>query len=195
MSTTGAINGHTTHNITLNETDNTSLISSSSSFSSISSSHSMSFRENYFSSSSSNSSPATPLRFSGIPFSWEKLPGIPKHQIPNKKDHHHSHFLPLPPAGTPRKSVPKELNSSAGKKQFSGDCFLKDPFFAAFVECSKDENDTIGNFWKGSKVTRSFSDRLGFVNMYTSCKTSSAVSESIVYLPRSNRRSVSGRLR
>ena len=194
MSTSGTINGHTTHNIIPNETDTTSLISSSSSFSSISSSHSMSFRENY-SSSSSNSSPATPLRFSGIPFSWEKLPGIPKHQIPNKKDHHHSHFLPLPPAGNPRKSGWKESNSPAGKKQFSGDSFRKDPFFAAFVECSKDENDTIGNFWKGSKVTRSFSDRLGFVNMYTSCKTSSAVSDSIVYLPRSNRRSDSGRLR
>ena len=45
------------------------------------------------------------------------------------------------------------------------------------------------NFFNGAKVTRSVSDRFGFINIYTSCKRTCAVSESIVYIPRSNRTS------
>ncbi|KAK3033638.1 hypothetical protein RJ639_033763 [Escallonia herrerae] len=116
-------------------------------------------------------SPSTPLRSSGKPFSWEKLPGIPKKQAPGTKDHA-VNLLPPPPARNPAPS--KRFT----RKNFTSDNFRKDPFFAAFVECSKEEDD--GSFWKGSRVTRTLSDRFGLISMYTSCKSTSAVSESII---------------
>uniref|UniRef100_A0A5B7BD31 Uncharacterized protein n=1 Tax=Davidia involucrata TaxID=16924 RepID=A0A5B7BD31_DAVIN len=154
--------------------------SSSPSLSSNSSLGSSSFHEAH-----SPFSPSTPLRFSGIPFSWEKIPGIPKKQIPKKKDSS-TNLLPLPPAGTPipsKKLINREENSLVRKK-YTIQSFRRDPFFAALVECSKDDQDSIGNFWKGSKVTRTLSDRFGFVGINTSCKRTCAVSESIIYLPR-----------
>lgn len=84
------------------------------------------------------------------------------------------------------------------------DSFRKDPFLAALVECSKDDEDdgdhefsaendednSNNKYWSGPKVvSRSISDRFGFINLYTSCKRSCAVSESIVYLPRPTRSS------
>ncbi|KAA8538633.1 hypothetical protein F0562_028173 [Nyssa sinensis] len=129
--------------------------------------------------------PSSPLRFSGIPFSWEKLPGIPKKQTPKKKDSSTS-LLPLPPAGTPipSKKYNREEISLIPTKKYTSQSFRRDPFFAALVVCSKDDQHSIGNFWKGSKVTRTLSDRFGFVGMNTSCKRTCAVSESIIYLPR-----------
>lgn len=141
-------------------------------------------------------SPATsPLRrFSGIPFSWEQIPGIPKNQIPKKKDLSSLDLLPLPPAGgfslnSCRRSNREEMIISP-KKYKTTESFRKDPFFAALVECSKDDDhqgDLNGNYWKGSKVSpkTSLSDRFGFIKLYVSCKRTCAVSESIVYLPRS----------
>lgn len=130
-------------------------------------------------------SPTTPLRSSGIPFSWEKLPGIPKKQLSKKKDPCSMNLLPLPPSGN---SIPSRKETSPMLKKYStSESFRKDPFFAALVECSKDDED---NYWKGSKATTirsSISDRFGFIGIYTSCKRTSAVSESsIVYLPRSS---------
>ncbi|OMO59499.1 hypothetical protein CCACVL1_24780 [Corchorus capsularis] len=143
-------------------------------------------------------SPATPLRFSGVPFSWEHLPGIPKKlQISHKKKESIK-LLPLPPPATPP-TTSKKFNSEdisisylSRKKAAAAESFRKDPFFAALVECSKDDHDhdqesASSSFWTGAKVTRSISDRFGFINLYTSCKRTCAVSESIVYLPRSSR--------
>ncbi|KAJ6297307.1 hypothetical protein OIU78_022945 [Salix suchowensis] len=136
--------------------------------------------------------PATPHRFSGVPFSWEHSPGIPKNQSYKKKDCS-SKDLPLPPPAAST-SISKRFNSEeiGARKKNNNDSFRRDPFFAAFVECSKDEDDrdsSNNSFWAGPKVSRSISDRFGFINLYSSCKKSSAVSESIVYLPRSSRTS------
>ncbi|XP_057468753.1 uncharacterized protein LOC130758702 [Actinidia eriantha] len=184
MSTLDPLNGH--RNTTLNEAHDTPFsptirqfcrhipsFSSSPSLSSNSSMGSSSFLEDY-----PLFSPSTPLRSLGIPFSWEKLPGIPKRQLSKKKEPSLKSLLPLPPAGTPIST--KKMTDSLGKR---------DPFFAAFVECSKDDDDddqdTMGAFFKGSKVTRTLSDRFGFINMYTSCQRACPVSKSIIYIPRS----------
>ncbi|KAB2031240.1 hypothetical protein ERO13_D05G277400v2 [Gossypium hirsutum] len=156
---------------------------------------SSSLRSTYFP-DDSPLSPATPFRFSGVPFSWEQLPGIPKklHNHNNRKES--MKLLPLPPPTTPRTSSKtysfEDMLSRKKASAGASESFRRvDPFFAALVECSKEDHDgdeeTARNLWTGGKVTRSMSDRLGFINLYTSCKRSCAVSESIVYLPRSRR--------
>ncbi|KAK4413307.1 hypothetical protein Salat_2743300 [Sesamum alatum] len=146
---------------------------------------------------------STPLKFKGIPFSWEKLPGIPKNQGPKKKAYNSEHLLPLPPAGTTNAAAKKlQLHQELEISPKKSNRFLqRDPFFAALVECSKDDHDHHddehdhhhhhqtsnygNNIWKGSsKITRTLSDRFGFISMYGSCKRTCAVSESLVYLPR-----------
>ncbi|KAL1533800.1 hypothetical protein AAHA92_33638 [Salvia divinorum] len=138
----------------------------------------------------------TPLiKFKGVPFSWEQIPGISKHHCSKKKDSS-SHLLPLPPAGAAvgggggAATAAKKQDEISPKKsnRFQSD----DPFFAALVECSKDGGGgddhclNSGAIGKGSsKITRTLSDRFGLINMYTSsCKRTCAVSESIVNLPR-----------
>ncbi|CAI9778142.1 unnamed protein product [Fraxinus pennsylvanica] len=147
---------------------------------------SMSLDEEFSSLSPNN----IPLKFSGrVPFSWEQHPGIPKQLSPKKKGSVATGLLPLPPAGNSnpvKKQIQEEISP---KKYMTSDSFRKDPFFAALVECSKDDHShhqTVGiDVWKGSKISRTLSDRFGFINLYTSCKRSCAVSESIFYLPRS----------
>jgi hypothetical protein len=113
-------------------------------------------------------SPSTPLRYLGIPFSWEQVPGIAKKN--NYKKSESSQNLLLPPPGNALSSLPTM------KKYSSSSSFKKDPFFAAFVECSKDK-----------KLENSTGEKSGFVvGMYTSCKRSCSVSESIVYRRRSD---------
>lgn len=128
--------------------------------------------------SSTTSTPYTsPLVFKGIPFSWEKIPGIPKYQESHKQSKSARSFLPLPPAGN-------AISTAATKT---------DPFLVALLECSKDDLDDhgtdLGHVWKGSSknfITKTLSDRFGFISMYGSCKRLCPVSESIVYLPRSS---------
>ncbi|KAL8216209.1 hypothetical protein R6Q57_023046 [Mikania cordata] len=116
---------------------------------------------------------STPLQYLGIPFSWEQFPGIPKNTHTN--DDSSQSLLPLPPSGN------SGHHSPAMKKYRSSRSFRNDPFLAAFVECSKDKEYEIDG---RSKCPAS--DRSGFVvSMYSSCKRSCAVSESIVYRPRS----------
>ncbi|KAK8552625.1 hypothetical protein V6N13_121012 [Hibiscus sabdariffa] len=127
-------------------------------------------------------SPGTPFRFLGVPFSWEHLPGIPKKLHNHNIKDYSMKLLPLPPPTTSRNSSLTRKKASAG----ASESFRRmDPFFAALVECSKEDGDeaTERNVWTGAKVTRSMSDRLGFISLYSSCKRSCAVSESIVYLP------------
>nr|GMD81839.1 putative protein TPRXL [Ipomoea batatas] len=146
-----------------------SSLSSSPSHSSTSSFGSLSFQD------CQSSPPATPLRSQGgIPFSWEQIPGIPKESIAGDNSRHSSSLslLPLPPCS----ADPVKNRPPSPKKPLSSS-FRNDPFFAALVTCSKDD--------RGSKVTRSISDRFGFISFYASCKTTCAVSESIVYFPRS----------
>lgn len=145
-----------------------------------------------------------PNGFSRIPFSWEQLPGVPKEQVSNKKressmKNNNKAILPLPPTITTHQITSrKKLNiddigdkikkSSSKQISFQRD----DPFFAALVECSKEsdqDQEVDTSFWNGAKVSRSLSDRFGFVNLYTSCKKTCAVSESIIYLPKSTRNS------
>ena len=99
-------------------------------------------------------------------------------------------MLPLPPQAISPTSKKYNSEDMLTRKKASGaaERFRKDPFFAALVECSKDDDqETASNFWTGDKITRSISDRFGFINLYTSCKRTCAVSESIVYLPSSSR--------
>ncbi|CAI0557128.1 unnamed protein product [Linum tenue] len=169
-----------------------------------------------FSSSSSSSTfnddspsfPTTPLHHSSgrVPFSWEKQPGIPKKpdspslkvgisddSVPNPS----LKVLPLPPPITPTAASrrldfdsPSRIRraSTSSSSRF---VVASDPFFAALVECSKgdggfsDDQEFLRS-GGGEKVGRSISDRFGFVGMYASCKRTCAVSESIVYLPRSS---------
>lgn len=139
-------------------------------------------------------SPATPLRFSGVPFSWEHLPGIPKKQNSKKKQESSMKLLPLPPTTTTTTTTThssKKLTheeTRIRKKNSIQNSFQRDPFFAALVECSKDDHEeTSSSFWNGAKVSRSISDRFGFISLYGSCKRTCAVSESLVYLPSSRR--------
>ncbi|XP_077240090.1 uncharacterized protein LOC143880998 [Tasmannia lanceolata] len=112
-------------------------------------------------------SPNSPLLFYGIPFSWEKQPGIPKKtQFPSPNQNPSIDLLPLPPS---KKKT--HVTTTVGI----------DPFVAALMECSKDP------WLEPAKVSRSTSDRFGFVDLYGSCKKTCSVSESIVYLPRSSR--------
>ncbi|KAM7266541.1 hypothetical protein ACFE04_004438 [Oxalis oulophora] len=144
------------------------------SFSSSSSSLSSSSTDNDYSSPLNN--PARPFRsFSGIPFSWEKLPGIPKndliHNHKKKQEHNNNDLLPLPPPA-----------SNANKKESF--TIRRDPFIAALVNCSRDDQQS-------NNARRSVIDRFGFVNLYTnsSCKTNCTVSESMIYVPKSRTRS------
>ncbi|KAE8666529.1 Protease-associated RING/U-box zinc finger family protein [Hibiscus syriacus] len=138
-------------------------------------------------------SPGTPFRFSGVPFSWEHLPGIPKKLQNHSKKDYSMKLLPLPPQTIPRPSKTSSFEDMLTRKKPSAgvsESFRRmDPFFAALIECSKEDGDqeTDRNLWNGAKVTRSVSDRFGFINLYSSCKRSCTVSESIVYLPRSRR--------
>lgn len=163
--------------------------SSSSSCSSLSPSSS-SF-ESFFFPEDPLLSPASPLRFSGVPFSWEYLPGIPKKQNSKKKLQESSlKLLPLPPPTTTHSSRKHTHEETRIRKKNSiQSVFQRDPFFAALVECSKDDNEEITsrNLWNGAKVPRSVSDRFGFISLYASCKRTCAVSESLVYLPSSRR--------
>ncbi|KAJ6975593.1 hypothetical protein NC653_031433 [Populus alba x Populus x berolinensis] len=106
-------------------------------------------------------SPATPLQFSGVPFSWEHLPGIPKKQSHKKKDSTLK-VLPLPPPAAPA-SISRRINSEeiGIRKKHNNESFRRDPFFAALVRCSKDDDDDYqgSDFWGGAKVSRSISDR------------------------------------
>lgn len=185
---------------------------------SFSSSSSLASNSSLGSSSSSSSSSSSynpdhdhhhtsPIRFSGVPFSWEHFPGIPKKQHSKKKQEssNKQQLLPLPPPTTPTSSVTKKFNlddiwaknSNKNKRYHPKQTIQRDPFFAALVQCSKnddeegddEEDQSNASFWNGGKVTRSLSDRFGFVNLYTSCKRTCTVSESIIYLPRSSRSS------
>ncbi|GLT49981.1 hypothetical protein SLA2020_235000 [Shorea laevis] len=157
--------------------------SSSSSFSSCSSHGSSYYPDD------SPLSPSTPLHFSGVPFSWEHVPGIPKKHQHHKKNESIKLFPLVPPPATA--STLKKYNSedpTSRKKYFSEASFRKDPFFAALVKCSKDQDDQeSGNLWTGAKLSRSLSDRFGFINLYASCKSTCDVTESIAYLPKSRR--------
>lgn len=166
----------------------------SPSSSSTSSSNSSSSSSRYFpddSSTRSPLSPSTPLRLSsGVPFSWEKLPGIPKGQASSRRNSDSagplklSKLLPLPPSAAPRKhGNPPE---GSFRKKISPEW---DPFVAALVECSKDEEShredaSSRGLWISTKVSRSISDHFGFIGLYASCKSSCAVDESIIYVPR-----------
>ncbi|XP_054786922.1 uncharacterized protein LOC129293144 [Prosopis cineraria] len=185
-----------------------SFSSSSSSFSPYNSSSSL---ESLFAGADDvdEPSPYSPLRFSGVPFSWELLPGIPKKQTCFRKkliQESSMKLLPLPP--------PTNTSSYNFKKKNSlPSIFQRDPFFAAMVECSKGGDDheeedhdhqvsgrSSPAFWNSNnaasrggrrsnnnKGSRSISDRFGFVSIYSSCKNASPVSESIIYLPTSRR--------
>ncbi|GMI65158.1 hypothetical protein HRI_000185100 [Hibiscus trionum] len=136
-------------------------------------------------------SPATPLRFSGVPFSWEHSPGVPK-KVQNYKKNEFTKLLPLPPPATPPASKKNNFEDILARKKASDAAasnLRKDPFLAAMVECSKEDNneESASNIWTGIKVTRSISDRFGFINLYSSCKRTCAVSESLVYIPRPRR--------
>ncbi|XP_051139627.1 uncharacterized protein LOC127257292 [Andrographis paniculata] len=135
--------------------------------------------------------PTAPLRFRGIPFSWEQIPGIPKHQTlisSHKNKTRYSgagdgHLLPLlpPPAGS---SITKKTLRQ--EEKLAGSRVQTDPFLAALVACSNDDRRDPGGGGSNSKITRSLSDRLVFKNMSAavSCKSNCAVAESVVYLPR-----------
>lgn len=171
-----------------------SFSSSSSNSLSSSSSSSSSRGSYYFPGESPFSASATPIRsFSGnIPFSWEHLPGIPKKQSPARLRRGSasplSSLLPLPPNSTTLSSS-KRFGFQDWRKSNRQNP-QRDPFFDAFLECSKEPTNAAvdAELWSGASngkaITRSLSDRFGFLNLYSSCKRTCGVSESIVYLPR-----------
>ncbi|CAH8334754.1 unnamed protein product [Eruca vesicaria subsp. sativa] len=166
-----------------------SLLSSSSSFSSCSSSSLV------FPGDSPLNSPATTLRLHGVPFSWEHLPGKPKdysHRLNHRRNNESSVILPLPPHRSttfPVSSKNNKPNNPTKKNSFP--VTEKDPFAAALLECSKDDDEEdkeeLDRRYRGSSkvlVKNSISDRFGLVSLYGSCRRTCAVTESIVYLPR-----------
>ncbi|XP_043705167.1 TBC1 domain family member 5 homolog B-like [Telopea speciosissima] len=170
--------------------------------------HSFSCSSSFGSSSSSFDdssplSPNTPLRFSGIPFSWEQHPGIPKKYLINNSvsPASSSKTIPLPPPNPiPSKRFNLESILPTRKKKQSevNNNFHSDPFVAALMECSKDlTKDGVDDedYWKMEEnnkgASRTLSNRLvGFVDLHASCKntTSCAVSNSTVFIPKSSNR-------
>ncbi|KAL3634719.1 hypothetical protein CASFOL_021773 [Castilleja foliolosa] len=133
--------------------------------------------ESSFSSDEDSYPPYSPT--TRIPFSWEKIPGIPKHQE-SKKREYSEHLLPPPPAGNSNSTTTKKSHHHSNTKFVRS--LQRDPFFAALVECSKDDhNHNHGTNMISSKITRTLSDRFGLINMLysASCKTTCSVSESI----------------
>lgn len=172
------------------------------SFSSLSSSSSSSSSSSYNPSSDLDSplSPATThgTTFSGVPFSWEHFPGIPK-KVSKKNPQESSSIklLPLPPTNKRDRfslddmikikkttsMTPSISNPNKQQQQTYDSESDVDPFLAALIECSKeDDNENVGG---SAKVSRSLSDRFGFINLYASCKRTCAVAESIRHLPKS----------
>lgn len=172
------------------------------SISSLSSSSSSSSSYNPSSDLDSPLSPATPhgTTFSGVPFSWEHFPGIPK-KVSKKNPQESSSIklLPLPPTNkknmfslddmikikkttstTPSISNPNKQQQQQ-QQTYDSESDV-DPFLAALIECSKEDDENVGG---SAKVSRSLSDRFGFINLYASCKRTCAVAESIRHLPKS----------
>lgn len=113
----------------------------------------------------------------GVPFSWEKLPGEPKEFPHHRKTESANNLLPLPPHRN-------NYSHNTRRKKNTSPAAMIDPFTAALVECSK--GTTADGEYTGSeskKVSRKIS--IGLVNLYASCRRACAVSESIVYIPRS----------
>ncbi|KAK4802995.1 hypothetical protein SAY86_001198 [Trapa natans] len=156
-----------------------------------------------FSLSQSPLSPSLSSRLSsGVPFSWEKLPGIPKRQTSLSGSRRNTgdefagqqslKLLPLPPSAAPARR-PRSIQQRpevSFRKKVSPEW---DPFIAALVECSKDDGDGSqdedadirSSLWISAKVSRrSIVDHLGFIGLYDSCKTSCLVDESIIRLRR-----------
>ncbi|KAE9617511.1 hypothetical protein Lal_00034338 [Lupinus albus] len=132
-------------------------------------------------------SPTTPHRFYGVPFSWEHLPGIPKNQNSKKKQESSLKLLPLLPPPTATIHSSKMINQEETRIR-KKNSMQRDPFFDAMIKCSKDDREekTCRNLWNNdAKVSRSFSERFGFINLNASCKRTCGVSESIVYIPNS----------
>ncbi|KAK1322874.1 hypothetical protein QJS10_CPA02g00585 [Acorus calamus] len=143
---------------------------------------------------STYSSPLQPL--SGVPFSWEHQPGIPKQPFFAPATPHDR--LPLPPplkknSTTKTKKHPKKspLSSSSTPKKKDQQPFIMDPFAEALLECSKEARGPTmeaEQCWRSPKVVRSISDRLGFyVDRCGWCKMACDVAESQVFLPRIRR--------
>ncbi|KAF6139428.1 hypothetical protein GIB67_026270 [Kingdonia uniflora] len=144
------------------------------SFSSSSLSYNSSFGSSSSFSSNPTDSPLSPLdscRLSQIPFSWEQHPGVPK--TSSHIEDVSTYVLPLPPTR---------------KKPVDDRRLKRDPFVAAMLKCSNEycTNEGVEEYWKSNKVVswRSFSDRIGFIDFYTSCKRTCDVAESNVLLPR-----------
>ncbi|OIW12590.1 hypothetical protein TanjilG_04754 [Lupinus angustifolius] len=100
--------------------------------------------------------PSTPLRFLGVPFSWEYLPGIPKNQNSKKNKDSSMKTLPLPPPTNSSKNLNHEETRVRKKNNTIQSSVQRDPFFAAMVECSKDDNndkEISGSLWSGAKFT------------------------------------------
>nr|GMD70729.1 putative mediator of RNA polymerase II transcription subunit 26 [Ipomoea batatas] len=148
--------------------DKTASRRRSQSFSS--SSHSLSSNSSSFASSLSFHGdhhtpmcPRSPLQFMGVPFSWEKIPGIPKQLYASNKISDERSLLPLPPPAG-KQSFRDEFSP---RKSAGGGSFREDPFFAALVECSKEERHK-----NSSKiVTKSLSDRFGFMGLYAAASS------------------------
>ncbi|CAN0827024.1 hypothetical protein LINGRAPRIM_LOCUS2449 [Linum grandiflorum] len=169
------------HQYTFYDTPNSTVPKSSRTFS-FSSSSSSSGASSFFP-DDCPSLPETPLHYTSgrVPFCWEKCPGIPKLSSHQKLTSPLVKVLPLPPPA-----------SSSRRFSFNEPRIIRDPFFAALMECSKDSGGRIDDYDDrellsgGHKVSKSIGDRIGFVGMYISCKRTCSVSESMVYLPRSS---------
>ncbi|MQL89594.1 hypothetical protein Taro_022183 [Colocasia esculenta] len=174
--------------------------SSSSSSSSVRSSNdaSLSFYSSHLGSPMLPSSPFSGSS-SAIPFSWEKRPGVPKHSHRAKE---HQRWAPgqrLPPPPFLRSNSDPFLSVTRKKRPELR--LLADPFAVALMECSKgdrrdpEDGDSPGTFWKAAAASskaiggrrKTIADLLGFVDLYASCKTTSSVADSTVYIPRSGR--------
>ncbi|OVA04066.1 hypothetical protein BVC80_1679g26 [Macleaya cordata] len=163
-----------------------SSLSRTSSFSSCSSSFRSSSFSSYTNDTPLSSTPNSSYQFNGVPFSWELSPGIPKELSKSlsssslePKYSSSTILLPLPPKTHP---IEKFDVVAAGKKSLSSrrESFRRDPFVVALMKCSNDHRRK-----SNVKVSRSLSDRFGFVDLHGSCMRSCEVSESNVLLPRS----------
>ncbi|KAF3789168.1 hypothetical protein EJ110_NYTH09782 [Nymphaea thermarum] len=136
---------------------------------------------------SGRDSPTTPLQSSGVPFSWEHQPGVPKHLMGTPDSRHFcvvGTSLPPPPLSSSPAGAASRLTASdsiftSRRKIKSHVKGAHDPFFRALVECSKDQ--MAETCWQSPKAPYKFrpaSPLRGLDRLQISCKTNCAVLES-----------------
>ncbi|GAB2236125.1 hypothetical protein Droror1_Dr00027862 [Drosera rotundifolia] len=118
----------------------------------------------------------------GVPFSWELIPGLPKLQIRTKPISFSNNPISLPPPPVPLEKIRR-------KSTGTGEVFRRDPFLAALMKCSGEDDKNAEKGRRRSSGENGFGLWKVILNDY-SCKRSCAVVDSVGFVVPSRRRIV-----